>query len=143
MALHACCLRGAIRPKTNFISCKQKVNDYIIIHFYLFSALSRERHLATKLQDTTQREKAWVGDLQAALDLEKSKVLDLHHALERERYKLTLLNDDEKVKNAEDLDREHATCRQLKNNADALQVSQHSGSRPVADCMDVCENQGH
>ncbi len=75
--------------------------------------------------DSSQREKAAITDLQAMLDLERSKMMDIQTSLEKERYKVQSLNgllDAERQRAVEELEQERATCRQLKNSLDTLQV---------------------
>ena len=102
-----------------------------------FSALQRERQLNAQLRevldeersslhDTSSREKAAITDLQAMLDLERSKLLELHTTVEKEKNKVQSLNSflsTEQSRAMEELEQERATCRQLKNSLETLQVS--------------------
>ena len=79
----------------------------------------------SSLHETSSREKAAITDLQAMLDLERSKLLELHSTVEREKNKVQTLNgllSQEQSRATEELEQERATCRQLKNSLETLQV---------------------
>jgi hypothetical protein len=107
-----------------------------IIIISLFSALQRERNLRAELRESlelernnslskSQQTQSTINDLQSRLDFEKSKYLDIASALEREQKKVTTLNlalEGDRSQYLVDLEHERATCRQLKNNIDAIEV---------------------